>query len=422
MTKKTNLALVGDDDDDFDPTRREGEDTSSSEVDVSRQFAAAVAAIPDDQQMKSAAFELFGKDLPESVIRAILQESEEVAHSTRKILGEHMRMGGNFLNIRTSATNAMVLAQGDTKLVRDRAAGLVYRYLQHLFRHSRSKIILYIKCYERFFGNEDAMQILKLTDMQALIANDTPDELVDLVIQARKDDPDLTKSEVKKLIAGYDQAREQVRDRDDRLDAMTEELTTVAGKLDEAKIENRRMLAELQALQQQIDRDRHSADKTKVELASVSGSVNSLQVKIANQERDLENAHRELAEARTAVRVETKEVPTIPGEFTKMEDAIEEQVVRLREVRQNLEAEQAKLAKLQQQREEEEAAIGAARVIEQKFESAIARFGDFTSEFSTLQLLVTADGNPARFKSMFEALSDLVGKFRDELLAATRAA
>jgi DNA-binding FadR family transcriptional regulator len=105
-----------------------------------------------------------------------------------------------------------------------------------------------------------------------------------------------------------------------------------------------------------------------------------------------------------------------------MEDAIEEQLARLRQVRKDLEAEEARLAALHQQREQEEAALGAARVIEQKFESAIARFGDFTSDFSTLQLLVTADGNPGRFKSMFEALSDLVGKFREELLAATRAA
>jgi chromosome segregation ATPase len=266
------------------------------------------------------------------------------------------------------------------------------------------------------------MQILKLTDMQALIANDTPDELVNIVIQARRDDPDLSKADVKKLIAGFDQARELVRDRDDRLDAMTEELTTIGGKLDEAKIENRRLLAERQALQQQIDRDKDSADMTKVELARVSQSVNSLQVKIANQERELENSHRELAEARTAVRVETKEVPTLPEEFTKMEDSIEEQLVRLRQVRKDLEAEQAQLAALQQQRAEEEAALGAARVIDQKFESTIARFGDFTSDFTTLQLLVTADGNAARFKPMFEALSDLVGRFRDELLAATRAA
>ena len=180
----------------------EGDDATSSEADMTRQFAAAFAAIPSNEQIRSAALDVFGKELPDSILRTILQETEEVAHSTRKILAEHMSMGGNFLNIRMSVTNAMVLAQGDTKQVRDRAAGLVYRYLQHLFRHSRSKIVLYIKCYERFFGNEDAMQILKLTDMQALIANDTPDELVDLVIQARRDDPDLSKAEVKKLIAG----------------------------------------------------------------------------------------------------------------------------------------------------------------------------------------------------------------------------
>jgi chromosome segregation ATPase len=258
--------------------------------------------------------------------------------------------------------------------------------------------------------------------MQALIANDTPDELVDLVIQARKDDPDLSKNDVKKLIAGYNQARDQIRDRDDKLDAMTEELTNFADKLDEAKMENRRLVAERQALQQQIDRDRESADRTKVELASVSRSVNSLQVQIANQERDLETAHRELADARTAVRVETREVPTVPGEFVTMEDAIKEQLVRLADVRNGLEAEEAKLAALEQQRKDEEAALGAARVIEKKFESTIAHFGEFASDFSTLQLLVTADGNPTRFRSMFDALTDLVGKFRDELLAATRMA
>ena len=420
MSRSTHLAVVPDDD--FDPTRPEGDSVPSADVEVSSQLAAAFAAIPDGEQIKIAAFDLFAKDLPEAVIRAIIMDSEEVAQSTRKILAEHMRMGGNFSHIRTSTINAIVSAHGDSKKTRDRGATLAYGYLENLFHLSKSKIILYIRCYEKFIGNDDAMQILKLTDMQALIAKDTPDDLIDQVIQARKDDPDLSKNDVKQLIASYRQARAQIAEKDAQLEVVTEELNNTFGKLDQAQIDNRRLLAESQGLQRQIDRDRDSADKIKVELDSVSSSVNILRVELANQERLLENAHRELAEARSAVRTESKEVPMIPGDFKKMEDAVEDQIARLREVSTRLEEEQQKLVELEKQRAENEAAIAAARVIDETFEATIERFGDFTKDYHTLQLLVTADGNPTRFQSMFNALTALVGKFRDELVAATQAA
>ena len=366
--------------------------------------------VPDENAVRTAAFELFGSNLPEAVIRNIIADSEEIAQSTRKIIQEHMRMGGNFLNIKRSVESAFVAQQGDKKPVRDRAAHLVYQYIERLHGIGQARASLYMRAYEKFVSNDEAMALLKQADMQMLLAKDTPDELIEMVIDARRGNPDMKKREVKALIDEY------YAEKDQQLRVATTELSTKAAELDEAYSENRRLAAQLEQLKQDNARDRKAAEATKVELKSASSSVSVLQQELAKRERALEDAHRALASAESKVQV--KEVEVIPESFGKMEDRIEEQITRKRQVESELALAQEQLAEVQKRRDQQMAQLEASERLEKQVNGLIEHFAAFTQQYHTAQLMVTADGHPEQFKAIFQALADIVGKFHAELTAA----
>jgi hypothetical protein len=87
---------------------------------------------------------------------------------------------------------------GDTPAVRQHATNCAFGIIERELNLSRSSARLYIRCHQRFGTNPEAIQHLRLTDMGLL--NGASDELVAFIVQAKKTDPDLPRSEVKRLI------------------------------------------------------------------------------------------------------------------------------------------------------------------------------------------------------------------------------
>jgi hypothetical protein len=50
----------------------------------------------------------------------------------------------------------------------------------------------------------------------------------------------------------------------------------------------------------------------------------------------------------------------------------------------------------------------------------VQQFGAFVQEYHSAQLLITADGDHQRYTGLLGGLTDLVGKFHRELVAATK--
>jgi hypothetical protein len=154
--------------DNFDPTRRDDDDTSSGQSDSNgalvprheQRPAMFGDFIPSGRELSVAAHQTFGKELSEDIVRTIVHESEEIAHSTRRIMEEHMRIGGSVMRIMERVHNHMITRLGDTRQVRDKAAKLVYDYVEKVFRRKRSTIKLYMQCYSKFASNAEAVQIL----------------------------------------------------------------------------------------------------------------------------------------------------------------------------------------------------------------------------------------------------------------------
>lgn len=407
-------------DDQFDPTQPEDAQDDSGAVEES--LPPTFAHIPSEREISATARDMFGAELPDSLVKTIVAESEEVAHSTRKILQEHMRIGGSFAHIMTRVINQKVGDQGDSTGVRNRAKELVYNYLERLFRRKRSSVRLYIRCYEKFSTNSGAVAMLSHSDMSLLVGNDIGNEVIDAVIDAKQDNPDLSKRDVKKLIQDMRQAREQIAEKDTRIELVNNELENVVAQLDQAQLDNERLSAEAERLRQDIVRDQESRKSTLVEMNGVQRQISVLQQELANRERDLEIKTRQLAEA--SAKVETKEVlvPTIPDHLKNLHLAAEAKLAELKTTTELLEQTKAAYADLQEKSAAQQAAIEANELLEKTMSGLVQRFGTFVQEYHSAQLLVTAGGTPVRFANMFGALADLVGKFHVELLAATRAA
>jgi peptidoglycan hydrolase CwlO-like protein len=418
--------------DDFDPTRREDEDGAqgsesggSGALVPRREQSPAMFAdfIPTGHELSIAAHQAFGKDLPEDIIRTIVHESEEIAHSTRRIMEEHMRIGGSVIRIMARVQNHLINQLGkDTQTVRDKAAKLVYDYVEKVFRRKRTTIKNYMYCYGKFANNAEAIQILGYSDMSMLIRGDTPDDVVDMVIEARKENPDMSKLDVKKLIDGYRKAQELLTQKDTAIDDVTVELENVVGKLTQSELENRRLMAAYEKLQQDLVRNRESAEATRVAMGSVNGQITALQQQLANTERELDARTRALKEAATKVETKEVEVPTVPKPYTNLQEAIETSLAQLTELNGQIDAKKTELSALEEKHAAETAAARESEALEKMFNGLVHKFGAFVQDYHSTQLLVTANGLPTRFSSLLQALSDLVGKFHTELQTALRVA
>ncbi|WP_175958050.1 hypothetical protein [Burkholderia sp. BCC0405] len=411
MSKKPSK--TPDNDETFDPTVPDNSASDSEELDLPATFA----HVPDKLELSATAREMFG-DLPENLIRIIIHETEEVAHSTRKILQEHMRIGGNFAHIHASVIGHYVSTMGDTRKVRNMAAELVYAFLTKLFRKSKSSVSLYIRCYNKFSNNIGAVEMLTISDMSLLVHNHISDEIVEKVIDAKREDPTLTKSEVTQLVASL---KEQIAGKDNSIEEATSQLTATVGRLDDAQKEIDRLSAELSNVRQEQAREKAKAQETQVSLASTGKQVSTLQHTLANTEREVEQLTAEIVRLKAnPVKTEVP-VPTLPDAYANLEDAVADKLAEYKAANARLEEAQAQLAELEAQAQAHRAAIEAGEVLEKKIRGLIDAFSAFVQEYHSAQLLATADGNPARFKPLFQAFGDLIGKFHGEVTAAARA-
>ena len=402
--------------DDSETFNRTVPDNSTPEDDA-LELTATFAHVPDQLELSSAAREMFS-DLPDGLIRTIIQESEEVAHSTRKILQEHMRIGGNFAHIHASVIGHFVSTQGDNQKVKNRAAELVYSFLTKVFQKSKSSVSLYIRCYNKFSNNIGAVEMLTYSDMSLLVHNHIGDDIIEKVIEAKREDPTLTKSEVKRLIATLE---DQIAGKDNSIEEATSQLHATIGRLDDAQKEIERLSSELSNVRQEQSREKVRAQETQVSLASTGKQVSTLQQTLANKEREVEQLTADIVKLKSnPVKTEVP-VPTLPESYTSLQEAVKDKLAEHEAIDLQLQQAKAELSDLEARAREQRASIEASEVLEKRIRGLIDTFSSFVQDYHSAQLLATADGNPTRFKPLFQAFSDLIGKFHGEVTAAARA-
>lgn len=154
---------------------------------------------PHDQ-FTDATQEMF-PDVPDELRRTIAGHSAAIDKAVARINPGYMNLASKFLETQSLLTKAYIAHYGESRVTRQRAATDAVAYLTRLFGLSASTIRLYINSYERFHDKPDAIDFLRLTDMQLLLGQDIDDSLVDAVIRRRRDDPAMSTRAVKAFIA-----------------------------------------------------------------------------------------------------------------------------------------------------------------------------------------------------------------------------
>ncbi|WP_027800316.1 coiled-coil domain-containing protein [Paraburkholderia dilworthii] len=409
-------ALQNTNEPEFDPTVPEGDD-NGADLAAAESTPLAFAHVPDESEISHTVRQFFGNEIPESLRAIIASESNEIAHSTRKILEEHMRIGGILFNLRSRIESHFAASQGDTRHVRNKAAQLFYRYVEKAFRKKQDTVKVYIRSYLRFSTNAGAVEMLTITDMQMLVSQD--DEVIDAVLAAKKENPDLSKREVKKIIESY---KAKLAEKDASLDVVKSQLSEIVGQLDDVRNENQYLTEETKHLRLQIEQDKEKNKKTMVDLDGANRSVSTMHTEISRLERERDTLLRQLAEA--AKRVQTKEVIVSgPSENIKhLQEAADGLMAQVKEATSQMESLQAEVALLEERRKQQLAEIESKEAIERHIRELMNDFGSFMQKYKTAQLLVTAGGSVAPFANLFAAFADHVGTFHQELLAAANAA
>ncbi|REG45415.1 hypothetical protein B0G80_9010 [Paraburkholderia sp. BL6669N2] len=400
---------------DFDPTLAEGAD-NSGDLSAVGSAPLAFAHVPDETEIAQTVRQFFGSEVPESLRAIIASESNEIAHSTRKILEEHMRIGGILFNLRSRIEGHYVASLGDSRHVRNKAAQAFYKYVEQVFRKKHDIVKVYIRSYLRFSTNAGAVEMLTITDMQLLVSQD--DEVIDAVIEAKKENPDLSKREVKQIIESY---KTKLAEKDASLDVVKSQLSEVVGQLDDARNENQYLTEETKHLRLQIEQDKEKKKKTMVDLDVANRSVSTMHTEISKLERERDTLLRQLAEA--ANRVQTKEVVVSgpPENIKHLQEAADGLMTQVKEATWQMENLQAEVASLEERRKQQLAEIESKETIERHIRELMVEFGSFMQKYKTTQLLVTAGGSVAPFANLFAAFADHVGSFHQELLAAANA-
>ncbi|TGP40219.1 hypothetical protein EN871_28755 [bacterium M00.F.Ca.ET.228.01.1.1] len=404
-------------DPDFDPTLDEGDGGSSERMLHPVSAPLAFAHVPGEAEITQTVSQFFGAELPESLRAIIASESNEIAHSTRKILEEHMRIGGILFNLRSRIEGHFVATLGEKRHVRNKGAELFYKYVEKLFRKKQDIVKVYIRSYLRFSTNAGAVEMLTMTDMQLLVSQD--DGVIDAVIEAKRENPDLSKREVKKIIESY---KTKLAEKDASLDVVKSQLSDVVGQLDDARNENQYLTEETKHLRLQIEQDKEKNKKTMVDLDGANRAVSTMHTEISRLERERDTLLRQLAEA--AERVKTKEVIVSgpPENIKHLQVTADSLMTRVKEATSQMESLEAEVASLEERRKQQLAEIESKEAIERHIRELMNDFGSFMQKYKTTQLLVTAGGSVAPFANLFAAFADHVGSFHQELLAAANAA
>ncbi|MEM5316059.1 hypothetical protein [Paraburkholderia sp. JHI869] len=376
--------------------------------------------LPSAADIALAARKAFGDKLPEEVLQNLMQTSAEINESVRRIMHEHMNLGYKFGEVIRYVQTNYTVSYGASEKTNERASRDAVAYIENLHRISKGKILLHLKAYARFNENTDAVEFLRLTDMQYLLANDIGDDIVEQIIAKKKEDPEMSTRTVRELIALLRQQRDRIEADKEELASVNDEYAGLMEQFNSATSETNRLKQEIERLRLQQKSTQDATDRLRNELTLSSQSTSALHMQLHETQEQLKAAQHEAVELRA--RKPDVDDPQAKEDRKRLNNIFDDLLAKTRQLEDEIAEKQERRTQLETQLEEGTAAVEAARRLDEEMNALVKDFSTFAQRYSSAQLLCTADGNPARFKPLFQALGDLVGKFHIEITAAMKAA
>ena len=404
-------------DPDFDPTVPEEGVVVPEDTDMGELFD---RHLPSEADIAIAARGAFGNILPEDMIHDLVCSSNEINGSIRRIMHEHLSLGFQFGEIMRRVHSAYVASFGDSQRTSRRAKDDAFAYIEKLHRVSNSKVRMHLRAYAKFHSNTEAVEYLRQTDMQLLLAKDLGDDIVNAVIEKRKANPETSTREVKALIAALRQVKDELAATQEEVESVNNERSRLITLYDVSKEEERRLKREMEKMQLQRAETQEATDRMHIELARLGALRNALHQQLSETERERDAARREVSEMRK--RPPNWDDAKLRADVRRLNDAFGRQLAKYVQLDEQISARKAELAAMSAKLPEAEAGRESRSRIDEQMNALVADFCGLAQRYQSARLLCTAEDNRERFEHVLDSLVDVVGKFYMDIVASRKAA
>jgi hypothetical protein len=125
-------------------------------------------------------------------------EADRLSRPTRA--EEVVRLGKSLHEMTKIGTEHYLRTCGDTGANRKKAASLCYRFFQVELGISQASARAYIRCFQKFGENAEAMRSFSYSALSALAAKDVSDEMISAMVRAKLENAEITREELVALL------------------------------------------------------------------------------------------------------------------------------------------------------------------------------------------------------------------------------
>ncbi|NIE66121.1 hypothetical protein [Burkholderia sp. Ax-1719] len=368
---------------------------------------------PSDTDIAITAREVFRNVASEELIHDIVRCSSEINESARRIMHEHMSLGFKFGEIMRRVHAVYTEKFGNNKKTSRQATAAVYAYIEKLHRISNSKVRMHLKAYAKFHGNAEAVEFLRQTDMQELLPKDIDDEIVNAVIEKRKANEKLSTRDVRALIAAYRQVRDELSATREQVETVSNETATLTSRYDVSQEAEKRLGSEVRRMRLQQSEEREAIHRLSNELSLISGARNALYQQLSETERERDVALGELSEMRKQAQRWKHSATSLNR--TRFNENVSN-CADVNELDEKIQTQKAEVTASAVKQGETKAFLDTCIGVGDQMNALVADFCAFAQRYHRVKLLSTAEGNPERYKPVYDVLVDVVGKFYMEIV------
>jgi hypothetical protein len=361
--------------------------------------------------IEKAAKDSFGGE--DELVAKLTDSMMAVSESRERISAEMIALGNQLFHAHYLIRNNMVAKGGDSISIHRKAARMAYNFFESSLKIKESAARQYMRCWERFGNNEEAIRIFNVGELDMLAAAHVTDAEINEIMLAKRSNPDMKRADVKKLLDTLQKQEKALVDSQKQVDNVTSVLEDTKTALDLAQ-------REAQHLKDELDAKARALAAKQQQLDGLDDLYNRRTAGMSDMQKDLADKDREIARLLDEVmnkkpEVQVKEVLVTPPGFSSLSEALEAKTAEFKKTTQALDALKQEVTEVEKNREKAKAALAAAEKVQKTMEGVSAAFESFDGKLTAAQLAVQASDSPAEHRPMFETLSAMMRKSQSEL-------
>lgn len=297
--------------------------------------------------IEKAAKDAFGAE--DELVAKLTDSMMAVSESRERISAEMIALGNQLFHAHYLIRNNLVAKGGDTVSIHRKAARMAYDFFENSLKIKESAARQYMRCWERFGNNEEAIRIFNVGELDMLASSTVSDAHINELMARKQAKPDMTRADVKKLLDALQKQEKALVDSQKQVDNVTSVLEDTKTALDLAQ-------REAQHLKDELDTKARALTAKQQQLDGLDDLYNRRTAGMSDMQKDVADKDREIKRLLDALEnkkpeVQVKEVLVTPPGFTSLVEALEEKTAEFKKTTQALDALKQEVTEVEKNRE-----------------------------------------------------------------------